>query len=473
MKKWLFLLVSVLMAGCSLPWFGGKLPLKESQVWKRAELGPDNQATAPGIYFRDIKSGQTEAWQLAQDGVSTVTLSADVPADGLALVATSDAAYLINRSAGKTYQWDPKALSLVAASPSNILFREAESGQFRVTAWNLKAVASFKLPDGKALGVIAPDGKTAAVATNPTLHMVNLADGTVTLAADPPSDALAVQVVSTIRDGAEIIFGYTGSNGTVLRRYGWDGKLLGQLAVVGPACAFTADGSRVACTGGQEPATTVVYDVAAGEALYRVLGADTPAWAADGSLVVHRSNLEGARVVTAEGKVTETGATRLVGFLDRLTPAPDNPDRFALRDRVVDADGELQFMVENEPKGWEYGWTDPWGKAGTEFRYVLKEPRPMGFEQLIDLPLEPKVQKAPFPAEIRLQIVAVPGDCLNLRTDAGTTAKIIRCLPGGTKLTRAPGDRVSKDGHDWLPVKTTDGVQGWVAVTTGNLGYAD
>lgn len=497
-------LVAILTAGCGLLNFGSKLPVKSAKDWKHVTLGANDPAKLPGIYFRDVKSGKTDAWQLDPAKIRTLWLSAVIPHDSVAVISGEEKeqapVYLINRGTGKVYEWAWDSLRFVAAASDRLVFRKPAAGgrlgQFHITDMNLKPLAEFKLPvdvKGTVLAAISPDGATVALAPIPepfgaaepqhgTLFLVTLADGSVRQVANPPSGArnLGMQpFLRAERNGSEFVLGYNDGrdpeNPAVLRRYSWDGTPLGEMTAPGTACAFTRDGSQVACSGGEWPARIVVSDVAAGKPLYRILGGVDPAWTADGSQVVFmRSNYAGYRIAAPAGRITETAAMKMGGLLTPPSPSPTDPNLFAVQGRVVDGAGKVQSQVATS-EALEFGWLLPWNQSGTEIRYLLKEARPTGIEEELDFAFEPVLQKAPFPADIALRIKADPGDCLNLRREASKKGTIIRCLPGGTQVSlqaNAGGPTVA-DNERWVPVKTRQGEAGWIAISTGNVSYAE
>lgn len=60
--------------------------------------------------------------------------------------------------------------------------------------------------------------------------------------------------------------------------------------------------------------------------------------------------------------------------------------------------------------------------------------------------------------------VAAGGDCLNLRSGAGTGSQVVTCLPHGTQL-RVISEPVVAGVLSWVQVETPDGLTGWVATT--------
>jgi uncharacterized protein YgiM (DUF1202 family) len=58
--------------------------------------------------------------------------------------------------------------------------------------------------------------------------------------------------------------------------------------------------------------------------------------------------------------------------------------------------------------------------------------------------------------------VRIIDGALNLRSDAGTEAEVVTVLPDGARLT-VTGDAVSREGRDWLPVRSSQYGSGWAA----------
>jgi|GEM_PF-6930733 len=446
-------LLSVLLAGCSslLDRFE-KLPVTESAAWKRVTT----EADAPGLYFRNLKSGETEAWQPA-DGAT-----ADLPIrfldDNLILV---DGRILINRAADKVIEWPATDVSLVAASADRLLFRTGE--RVHITDGAGKRLASVKLPEGAAaevLGAIAPDGKMAVLLpSSGGLYSVDLFKWQVAKLAEPP--AADYGPLRSLLGGKELILGHTGG----MVRYSWEGKPLGEIATPGADCTFNRGGRRVACVANGAPPYVVVSDVETGQPLYRVIGATAAYWAADDSTLVFAQRADAPfRSVTSDGKVKTVPGI----------PSPAVIDMYARDGAALDAEGKATTQILIDLKKWQFGSLPPWSKDGNELRYRVQARAAAVAQAQQDWPFEPAVQQAPFPTEAGLQVVAAPGDCLNLRAAAGKTGTIIRCLAGGTRLmpNQQAGPAVEKDGERWLSVKTEKGEAGWVAISTGNVGYA-
>ncbi len=60
--------------------------------------------------------------------------------------------------------------------------------------------------------------------------------------------------------------------------------------------------------------------------------------------------------------------------------------------------------------------------------------------------------------------VSAGGDCLNLRSSAGTGSQVITCLPHGSTV-RVLGEPVVAGFLSWVEIETDDGRTGWVATT--------
>ncbi|HWI50733.1 MAG TPA: SH3 domain-containing protein [Symbiobacteriaceae bacterium] len=450
-------LLGVLLAGCSslLDRFE-KLPVTESAAWKRVTLGADAKPDAPGLYFRDLKTGETEGWQPADGG------SGDLPVrfldDDLILV---DGRFLINRAAGKVIEWPATDVALVAASADRLLFRTGE--RVYITDGAGKRLATVKLPEGAAaevLGAIAPDGKMAVLLpSSGGLYSVDLFKWRVAKLAEPP--AADYGPLRSLLGEKELILGHVGG----LVRYSWEGKPLGAIPGPGADCTFNRAGRRVACAANGAPPYVVVSDVETGQALYRVMGATAAYWAANDSTLVFAQRPDGPyRSVTSDGQVKTVPGI----------PSPVVLDLYARDGAVLDAEGKATTQILIDLQKWQFESVPPWGKNGGELRYRVQARAAAAAQGQQDWPFEPAVQQAPFPTEAWLQVVAVPGDCLNLRAAAGKTGTVIRCLSGGTRLmpNQQAGPAVEKDGERWLSVKTEKGEAGWVAISTGNVGYA-
>lgn len=472
------LLVAVLSAGCGLLPFGkgGKLPVQESAAWTRVELGPDKAVDAPGLYLREMSSGKTEGWQVK--GEAGVLRAATFPSDDLLVAQTDDKWYTINRTSGKVHEWDYTAVALVAASSGRLLFQELTTHGFHVTDADLKVERSFKAPDGvtAVVGAMSADGKTAAVvpASGGPVYLVDLGRGKLTEVADSPRAGVG-PMVRTLPGGKAFVVGYRETQeNAVLHRYAWDGTHVARIAVPGTDCTFTRDAKYVMCAGGTWPAQVEESDAETGEPMFRVLGANWGALNADGSQAVfgldHKPEY---RMLKGRDLVT-TAVTKMGAAGNPPVPSPAALDTFALRGMVIDGEGKAIFTAPVDTAKWQFGEVAPWGKEGAEFRYLVREPMPTDYVYTA-WPFGPVMQTPPYPAELWLEVKTTGGDCLNLRSGAGKSAKIIRCMPSGTRLqpVGAPGAEESRDGERWIQVKTEKGESGWVAITTGDIRYAE
>lgn len=475
------LLVATLSAGCGLLPFGsgGKLPVRESTAWTRVELGPDQSADAPGIYLREMSSGKTEGWQVKAE--AGALRAATFPSDGLVMAQTEQKWYIINRTSGKVHEWDYPAVALVAASSGRLLLQELTTHRFHVTDAGLKVERSFKAPEGvtTVVGAMSADGKWAAMvpAAGGPLYMIDLGTGKVTQAAGAPQSGVG-PTVRSVKDGKEFVAGYEpapGESAVVLHRYAWDGTKLGELSVPGADCVYTRDGRQVACSGGTWPGRVQVSDVETGVPIYRILGAMGGAWTADGAqLVIGLDSKPEYRIVMADRRMVTTAATKLGAAGNPPVPSPAALGTFALQGMVIDGEGKALFTAPVDTAKWQFGGVAPWGKDGAEFRYMVTA-KSMTTHVYRAWPVEPVVQAAPFPAQVGLEVKTTGGDCLNLRAGAGKSAKVIRCMPSGTRLQAAgaPGAEESRDGERWIQVMTEKGESGWVAITTGDIRYAE
>ena len=55
------------------------------------------------------------------------------------------------------------------------------------------------------------------------------------------------------------------------------------------------------------------------------------------------------------------------------------------------------------------------------------------------------------------------GGTLHVRREASLNAAIVSSVPNGTALLQTSSSTKRKDGHVWMKVKTTNGVNGWVS----------
>lgn len=218
-------------------------------------------------------------------------------------------------------------------------------------------------------------------------------------------------------------------------------------------------------------------------------------WAADGRLIDGEGRalldlsdeLSGGSVALGITVLANGDASRLaVTWQENPPTSQDGPLRWSIYTRAGDQ-YELDDLVEAiwtaAPVAWlsettllttaEFDW-EALGETGSE----LARPRlPVlfniaeGTATAVDVPRNTlgegwavAAQLGPF-AEIN----AGETDCLNLRTEASLEAGALRCIPHATLLVR-----LSPLDEEWVNVRTSDGVTGWVSgeFVRGGLGSA-
>lgn len=148
---------------------------------------------------------------------------------------------------------------------------------------------------------------------------------------------------------------------------------------------------------------------------------------------------------------------------------------------VIDADGHIVREVKLAKQPNWLIWSLGWGRSSKEVSFAITPPlgKDFGDRQIW---LTPSLQKPPFPEKYLLMVADPKGECLNLRESVTVSSRVLRCLPDGTKLAagnlaEAPiklnEPTYSNDGKLWMWVQTEQGEQGWVAVSTGSVTWAN
>lgn len=419
-------------------------------------------------------------------------------------------AYLLDRTRGTQYRWDDRSLRLVTASTDLLLVQGAKDGagdgRFAILNDSLKPVSSFALPlqaDATAQAVFAPDGKTVAVRPSfdpppkARLYVVEVATGKVKELGAPPkltTGTVGSVGFATPAAPADLVASYVvmlpENSGilrteTIVRRFSWQGDLTAEFTVPGYAGNLSPDG-RLIISGlelDQLATAAAAHDLTTGKPSWRVMGAHGADWLAGGGLLI--TDYQGAAWLMSPAGELKPGPTAppLHGYFTYpgLHPAPHDPQLFATGAAVFDAAGKLRQAARLTAENWLIGGT-AWSSSGKELRFTVNPPTGKDFGDGYGLPLPPKVQRPPLADQYVLQVQAPAGDCLNLRASYSTGSKVIRCLPGGTKLAAADLSLApvklnqawwSEDNQLWLWVHTEQGENGWVAMSTGRITWAD
>lgn len=520
MKKHLTvaLLTALTLVGCSKAPESGdtasvKLPVQQSaEIFKQVAYNSTQEITAPGRYFIDIATGKVQLWQAGGNAKLVPG-----PDQSPHWVAADDGAtaYWLDRATGAAYSWKRSELSVQAAGSGKVLVREMKgetaTNTFHVADEAFRAQRTFTLdvrsdewiharfsPDGKAIAISAwRQANQAGEANGARAFVVDLTKGSVKELEKQP-DSLAggaIGVRTDLAGPSEWFVIYQGGTiepsglsryTSVVRRYDWQGKLLGEFTLKdGNGVQPSPDGKLLAVSQDLDhvaPAA-LVADAATGNPLFRVAGMGGSQWLADGSGLV----LGGAgpyRLVSSMGELKPAPAippTEVGAFEMGVKPSPDDPNRFIAGMAVVDAAGKPIYEVKLPKRDDWLVWGLAWGRSANELVLTIFEP--MGKGNLGgDFPLPPRVQKAPFSDPYILQVDDPKGECLNLRSLASTSGSIDRCLPSGTKLavgdlSQAPQKMnqayVFENNQYWFWVRTEQGETGWVSGSTGSLRWAD
>jgi hypothetical protein len=459
-----------------------------------------------GVFFMKTATGEIEGWTAEGELIGNYAVSTD---NRWVSVFVQGIVYLADRKAGNVVaRWDLERVSLLAAQGDRLLLANARGLQ--LVGPDLRVVAELTVPAGRLAAAFSADGRRLAVLSGSALYLADAVTGEMRPAATAadlpgttPNQRLEVTQLKRLRQGAEVglLSTFRVSSGeqtehrALLQRFDWSGAELGRLAL--PAGAWLSpDGSLVAGEDVERIVMPVVVLAdAGGEARLRAvnvslcsydIGIGGERWLSDSSGLVVRT-ADGYRLLTADGALLEMKALAQADALREPIPAPDRPDLFAIgRAAAVTAEGiRIDAAHLNRAPDWvQPGHMEPWGDRSDELRFTL--PHHGHGPRCTDmLPLPPKVETAPFAAEVWLAVTVPAGDCLNLRAMPSRSAAVRACLPGGTRLTVARTDGPVPDGttwfsgmsawaddHWWIHVRTESGQRGWVVGSPEFLDWA-
>lgn len=432
---------------------------------ERITLKPGETATRDGaVYFLSVATGTVEGWVLKERAEAVI--SPGFFADNRWLIFYQYPwVYLTDRTSGATYRWPDGALALVAARGDHLLFQSDR--QVWLSGPDLKRRVTLPVPTGEKIylgGAFAPDGTSLIVNGGDAVYLVDTATGA--------TRKVGEGVMRLDDTGDQWV---TFERGGKLYRYGFDGKVIAELAGTGTP---SPDGKWVATNLTLLDALPAVeVSAAGGDPRFRLLSSDTcnavdSTWKADSSgLVVNTA--DGIRLLRTSGDLEPIPGVDPARKRADVIPAPDRADRLALNQTTV-VDGSGRVLAEIKLGQHVYpGRFSPWGYSSDELRMTT----PTGGKGYFcyELVFPPRLERGPFSSDVRLKVGLPAADCTNLRTGFHTDAPVVVCVPGGSTVSLAPvaGTMPVTEGlpETWAHVRTADGKTGWIRVDTAQLGW--
>ncbi len=458
----------------------GALPVPLPEGMRPVELASGQAIQEPGLYYMDVATGRLEGWPFpASDTLDTQMGWAETAPDHQwGIFQMEKVGYLVRRTDGATFRFDAERF-WVMPGPGRFLLAPRAWGEGQIPTYaildhELKLLSTFSLPGarGHERFLFSPDGNQLAAALPAKgLARIDVATGQ------------AIPVTSARGDGGQLshhpdgflLHTYATDQPRRLQWFDWEGRLQGERE--GDLdLAFSPDGRLIASVqsmGDYGPAV-VVQEVGSEKPLFRVAGATDPRWVANGTELIVSTRM-GWQVVSTSGEMQpapQAGEPEWHIF-DWYLPAPENPDLFLTDTRVVDRTGRIvqaTQLADGIPADVAGAG---WGPTATEVHIVAAFRGGKGWEIGPAEEFLPGVQRPPFPEEYPLQVQDHQGQCLNLREEASKGARIIRCLPTGTRLAMTSSEIAFADELAWLTVETPAGETGWVAISTGSIAHAD
>jgi len=493
-----------------------ELPVQRTtEALQKVNYKSAQQIPGPGEYIVDLATGEVESWVLWGEPSNLIRFSDDYR---WVVAETDDQVYWINRESGEGFSWSKSDLKLVGGGPSQLLLAEgqADAGprDFYVVNYDFEVQHTFSLDlEDRTVSQVefSPDGEDVAIAAvrQPTLEtvdlkvvLVDLGSGTVREISgysqaegqvvhvglwDGPRGDLMVEYIVQEIDRAGLT-----TERSVVRRYSWEGELLGEFAVLGRVSSLSKDRSLIVSTQDLDRLANaaVLIDLATGEPLLRVVNAWPGKMTADSTALVVRGGPQGGyHLVTVDGQLRSLppgyGFEGSMPLYGGVRPSPDDPQRLLFGLNVTDLDGEVIQRVDVPDRDDWLIWDAAWGADGGEVFVRIVERVGKG-NLSSDMPLPIQVQKPPFSDPYLLEVRDPQGECVNLREANRRDSPVIRCLPNGTKLAvadlfEAPEkmnratlyeDGFYGDPHIWLWARTDQGEVGWVSFTTGSVTWA-
>lgn len=469
----------------------------------------------PGFYIVDLSTGRAETWLLK--GRAAEDTDYALSEDGRWITLQGDGRiYWVNRETGEAFSWQPAELRLRATAPDRFLLEAVQDRAERLTfhvadgRFRLLQTLTADLGGQQAAGAaFSPDGTQVVLSTSREgqiedttadvrVYLVDLATRKVRDLGGPPEPEEGTVVSAELQPHADqLVVSYlvqgvepTGHvwASSIVRLYSWQGELLAEYPVAGQGARPSPDGRLLVSYDdlGHFADAVVVTDLATGRPLFRVLNAWPRGWTADAADLLLRVPAVGNFLVPREGgdlrpapEVSHAG-TPLV-WRAGLEPSPDAPDRFLAGLAVVDGAGTVLRRIELPARD-DWRIDNPrWGASGQEVAFTINPLIGQSSNEW-GLPMPAAVQKPPFPDPYLLAVQDPQGDCLNLREQPSLQGRIIRCLPTGTRLAVADLSdapvRLNQawtcdEQHCWAWVRTEQGENGWVSLSTGIVVWAD
>jgi hypothetical protein len=476
----------------------------------RLARGEELVAAGEGIFFLNLATGAVEGY--AVPGAEPYTVGYAASPDGRFVIArTIESGYLLDRQTGQTHRWDHLQYDLVTVGADRLLFQAVlpqpeqwatsadptdgrlggylqGTARYVVTGLDLKPVREFTLPGGEAPpttgddALFSPAGDRLILARDGQTYLVDLATGQ----SRPIGPGARLEPV---KGGSEVLALTESEQSTLVRRYSWQGDLVVESQVPARGLWPSPDGEWVAWESFVAGFAPVVYVARLGEEgkPLRAPGA-TMCWdegGVTGARWTDRQHLlvrtsEGMRQIGTDGSVT---TLRRPADWTYFSPEPGpngltSFSRWTEAGRVVGAltpAGEVAAAVTIRGNG--YGperRNQYWGATPTEIRFVMR----LEFghdgacgDYAIPLPMQVQAPGTYAPG-LTLQVKA-PGDCVNVREEPWFEARIITCLPDGTRIPLGeqqsrglPSFHHNEDGQ-WFKLP-----EGWIRVSSGLLQFA-
>lgn len=452
---------------------------------RRTDLAPGQAITEPGLYFMDVATGRIEGWTMPPFDSTRAMRWMQTTSDQRWITFGMDGrGYLIRRSDGRAFSYNSEHVTLIPGPGVCLVWRQGENHTFALVNADMQLLSTFTVEPGDLQFLFSPDGQKLALARGSGgggASLVDVATGRVTqLAGTWDDDNVRVVALPALGDFLVIHGQY--QKPLWLERYTWQGESVGRKQVDGWDVAVADDGQTLAITQTMgiygEAVTIEKWDE--DQPRLRIAGGLGPEWVAGSrELVVQTSR--GWLLVSTTGEslpAPQAGEPRWHPF-EWYKPAPGNPDQFLTGTKVVDRLGRTIQSTKIAEGAQARVLSADWGPSAREVQFVVIPPLGKGTDLELWANFLPGVQFPPFPEQYPLQVhEALDGDCLNLRAEPSLKGRVIRCLPAGSRLAMRlkPDGSVSADREEqllWVAVVTREGDEGWVAINTGRIAYAD